>query len=70
LDLKGLICPMPVVKVSKGIKEVEIGRIIEAQTTGPGSMSDFPAWAKTSVNEIVKTEQEDKVIREPDGVQV
>jgi TusA-related sulfurtransferase len=33
-------------------------------------MSDFPAWAKTSVNEIVKTEQEDKVIREPDGVYV
>ena len=62
-DLKGLACPMPVVKVSKGIKEVEVGQIIEAQTTDPGSLTDFPAWAKTSGNEIVKTEQEDKLIK-------
>jgi len=63
LDLKGLACPMPVVKVSKGIKEVEVGEVIEAQTTDPGSLSDFPAWARTSGNEIVKTEQEDKLIK-------
>jgi tRNA 2-thiouridine synthesizing protein A len=63
LDLKGLACPMPVVKVSKGIKEVAIGDIVEAQTTDPGSLTDFPAWAKTSGNEIVKTDQQEKLIR-------
>ena len=46
MDLKGLPCPMPVVKVSKGIKEVEVGQIIEAISTDPGSLADFPAWAK------------------------
>jgi tRNA 2-thiouridine synthesizing protein A len=63
LDLKGLACPMPVVKVSKGIKEVALGEVIEAQTTDPGSLTDFPAWAKTSGNEIVKTDQEEKLIK-------
>ena len=63
LDLKGLACPMPIVKVSKGIKEVEVGEVLEAQTTDPGSLTDFPAWAKTSGNEIVKTDQEDKLIK-------
>ena len=63
MDLKGLPCPMPVVKVSKGIKDVEIGQVVEAVTTDPGSLSDFPAWAKTSGNEILKTEQDDGVIR-------
>jgi TusA-related sulfurtransferase len=62
-DLKGLACPMPVVKVSKGIKEVAVGQVIEAHTTDPGALTDFPAWAKTSGNEIVKTEQEDKLIK-------
>ncbi len=57
MDLKGLPCPMPVVKVSKGIKEVEVGQIIEAISTDPGSLTDFPAWARTSGNEIVKTEE-------------
>ena len=62
LDLKGLPCPMPVVKVSKGIKEVDIGQIIEAVTSDPGSLADFPAWAKTSGNEIIKTDQADGLI--------
>jgi tRNA 2-thiouridine synthesizing protein A len=57
MDLKGLACPMPVVKVSKGIKTVEIGEIIEAISTDPGSLTDFPAWARTSGNEIVDTQQ-------------
>ena len=63
MDLKGLPCPMPVVKVSKGIKEVEVGQVIEAITTDPGSLADFPAWAKSSGNEIVKTDQGDGVIK-------
>jgi tRNA 2-thiouridine synthesizing protein A len=63
MDLKGLACPMPVVKVSKGIKDVEVGQVIEAVTTDPGSLADFPAWARTSGNEILKTEQGEGVIR-------
>ena len=63
LDLKGLACPMPVVKVSKGIKDVGVGEVLEAVTTDPGSLSDFPSWAKSSGNEIVETEQGDGEIR-------
>jgi tRNA 2-thiouridine synthesizing protein A len=63
MDLKELPCPMPVVKVSKGIKEIELGQVIEALTTDPGSLTDFPAWARTSGNEILKTDQDGDVIR-------
>ena len=63
MDLKGLPCPMPVVKVSKGIKEVELGQVIEAHSTDPGSLTDFPAWARTSGNEILKTEEDGDVIK-------
>jgi len=63
MDLKGLPCPMPVVKVSKGIKEVDVGQVVEAITTDPGALSDFPAWAKTSGNEILETVQGDGVIK-------
>ncbi|OGP80731.1 MAG: response regulator SirA [Deltaproteobacteria bacterium RBG_16_54_11] len=63
MDLKGMPCPMPVVKVSKGIKEVAIGQVIEAHTTDPGALADFPAWARTSGNEILKTDQTGDVIK-------
>jgi len=62
-DLKGLACPMPVVKVSKGIKDVEMGDVIEAISTDPGSLTDIPAWARTTGNEVVKTDQDGDVIR-------
>jgi len=60
MDLKGLACPMPIVKVSKGIKDVAVGQILQAVTSDPGALTDFPAWAKTSGNEIIKTETRNK----------
>ncbi|MBF0529959.1 MAG: sulfurtransferase TusA family protein [Deltaproteobacteria bacterium] len=56
MDLKGLPCPMPIVKISKGIKEVKVGQVVEAVTTDPGALTDFPAWAKKTGHEILKTE--------------
>jgi len=58
LDLKGLPCPMPVVKMSQEINSVQVGEIIEVHTTDPGSLSDFPAWADTTGNEVLETEQQ------------
>ena len=58
LDLTGLSCPMPIVKVSKAAKEMDQGEVLEALTSDPGALTDFPAWARTSGNEIIKTETE------------
>ncbi|MDJ0782959.1 MAG: sulfurtransferase TusA family protein [Desulfosarcinaceae bacterium] len=63
LDLKGLACPMPVVKISKGIKEVAVGEILEAHTTDPGSLTDIPAWGRTTGHEIVDASQDGENIR-------
>ena len=60
LDLKGLLCPMPVVKMAKAIKGVEVGDIIEAFATDPGVMADIPAWCRTTGNELVTLEKKDK----------
>ncbi len=61
LDLKGLPCPMPVVKMSQEIGSVSVGQIIEVLTTDPGSISDFPAWAKSTGNEVLETVQGDPI---------
>jgi tRNA 2-thiouridine synthesizing protein A len=63
LDLKGLPCPMPVVKISQEIGSVSVGEVIEVHTTDPGSLSDFPAWAKTTGNEVLESEQGEGVIK-------
>jgi tRNA 2-thiouridine synthesizing protein A len=63
LDLKGLLCPLPVVKMAKAIKEVEVGQTIEAFATDPGVMADIPAWARTTGHELVVLEKVDKQFR-------
>ncbi|MFC2167929.1 sulfurtransferase TusA family protein [Acidobacteriota bacterium] len=62
LDLKGLLCPMPVVKIAQAIKKVEIGDVIEATATDPGVLADMPAWANTSGNELVSIDQGDVIV--------
>jgi tRNA 2-thiouridine synthesizing protein A len=63
LDLKGLMCPLPVVKMAQAIKKVEIGQVIEAEATDLGVLADILAWSKSTGNEMVKTAKEGKVIR-------
>lgn len=63
LNLQGLMCPLPVVKMSKAIKEVPIGGIIEATATDPGVLADIPAWCKSTGNEMLKTERDGKAIK-------
>ncbi|PKQ20955.1 MAG: response regulator SirA [Actinobacteria bacterium HGW-Actinobacteria-6] len=59
LDLKGLLCPLPMVKVSQNIGKVEVGGIIRAVATDPGAMADIPAWAKSTGNEVLQAEKVD-----------
>jgi tRNA 2-thiouridine synthesizing protein A len=60
LDLKGLLCPMPVVKLQLAVKKLQAGQVVEGIATDPGVMADIPAWARTSGNELVSIEQQGK----------
>ena len=63
LDLKGLLCPMPIVKIAKAIKGIEAGQVIEADASDPGVMADIPAWCKSTGNELIKMERQEKIIK-------
>jgi tRNA 2-thiouridine synthesizing protein A len=63
LDYKGLACPMPVVKISQEIGKIAVGEVVEVHTTDPGSLADFPAWAKTTGHAVLETRQEPGLIR-------
>jgi tRNA 2-thiouridine synthesizing protein A len=63
LDLKGLSCPLPIVKTAQAIKELESGDLIEALATDPGSVADFAAWCKSTQNELVESGESDGVYR-------
>lgn len=58
LDLKGLKCPMPMVKVSQNINNVPIGGVIKATATDPACEADIPAWARLTGNEVLRIDHE------------
>jgi tRNA 2-thiouridine synthesizing protein A len=54
LDAKGLNCPLPILKAKKALKSMEGGKILEIQSTDPGSVADFAAFCRTTGNELVE----------------
>jgi tRNA 2-thiouridine synthesizing protein A len=63
LDLKGLSCPLPIVKTAQAMKELQSGDLVEALATDRGSVADFAAWAKSTGNELVEQSEEGGVYR-------
>jgi tRNA 2-thiouridine synthesizing protein A len=59
LDCSGMLCPIPVVKASKAMKEVESGHIVKMIATDPGAPPDMEAWSRQTGNEILRSMQED-----------
>ncbi|MEM3638228.1 MAG: sulfurtransferase TusA family protein [Conexivisphaerales archaeon] len=57
LDTKGLLCPVPVLKTSAAIKEIQVGELLEVLATDPGSRPDLAAWARITGNELVSVEE-------------
>jgi tRNA 2-thiouridine synthesizing protein A len=55
LDLKGLSCPIPIVKTAIAMKKLEPGQLVEVFATDPGSVPDFKAWSKTTGNPLLET---------------
>ena len=53
LDCSGLLCPMPIVKTSKAMKELQPGQILKMISTDAGSPPDIAAWSRQTGNELL-----------------
>lgn len=55
LDATGLRCPLPILKARKAIGGVAAGGTLEVLATDPGSVADFPAFCKSTGDELVES---------------
>lgn len=63
LDAKGLACPMPIVKTKKALEDLEPGQVVEVQATDKGSTADIQAWARSTGNQYLGTNEEGEVLQ-------
>jgi len=59
LDCSGMLCPVPVVKTSKAMKELQSGQILKMVATDPGAPPDMEAWSRQTGNELLRSAAED-----------
>ena len=61
LDARGLSCPLPILKTKKSLSDMASGQILKVMSTDSGSVKDMQAFAKQTGNELLSTDQTDKV---------
>ena len=62
LDARGLICPMPVIRVQDTITTMNSGDILEVVCTDPGTTHDIPAWCRVHGHEMLECTESDEEI--------
>ncbi len=58
LDVKGLACPLPVLRAKKAMREVPPGEVLEVLATDPGTVADFDAFCETTGHSLVDSSED------------
>lgn len=61
LDVKGLNCPLPILRAKKALKELAVGTTLEVLATDPRSVPDFEAFCRATGNELVESKVEGEI---------
>jgi tRNA 2-thiouridine synthesizing protein A len=57
LDVKGLNCPLPILRAKKALTDMESGQVLRVVATDPGSVKDFAAFCKQTGNPLLSSEE-------------
>ncbi|MCA9194643.1 MAG: sulfurtransferase TusA family protein [Planctomycetales bacterium] len=52
LDCQGLNCPMPIVEITKAIRNLQSGQVLEVLATDMAFRMDLEAWARRTGHTI------------------
>jgi tRNA 2-thiouridine synthesizing protein A len=58
IDARGLLCPLPVIRLQEAAKRLASGMEVELIGTDPGILYDVPAWCRVHGHKILKTWQQ------------
>ncbi len=63
LDARGLLCPMPIVKLARVVREMAPSEVVLLHATDPGASPDVAAWSRSTGNPVLFEDRVDKVMR-------
>jgi tRNA 2-thiouridine synthesizing protein A len=63
LDCRGLLCPLPVIKLAKAFTTVAVGDTVTVLADDPAAGTDIPAWCRMRAQELVSAAGNAYVVR-------
>ncbi len=58
VDARGLLCPLPVIRLQDAVKALPPNSLVELIGTDPGILSDVPAWCRINGHLFVESREE------------
>ena len=63
LDCRGMLCPLPVIKLAQAFPDLAIGDTITVLADDPAAATDIPAWCRLRSQELVSAIDNQYVVR-------
>ncbi len=60
VDLKGLRCPLPVLRTKKALMQMQSGNTLSIYSTDPGSVDDIPAFISQAGHLLLNIKNDDE----------
>lgn len=57
LDVRGLVCPLPILRTKKSLADMTHGQILRIVATDPASVIDFQVFAEQTGNQLLSTSE-------------
>ena len=61
LDVTGLICPLPVLKIRKRLIAMRGGDVLKVRASDPATQIDVPHFCREAGHELVSQDERDEV---------
>jgi len=63
LDVRGMTCPLPVLKANKALRALAPGALLAVLATDPAAVKDFQAYAQETGHELLSWAEEGEAFR-------
>ncbi len=62
IDVRGMLCPLPVLKAQKRLKSLQNGELLKVLATDPAAVIDFAHFCNEAGHELVSSQESDGVL--------
>ncbi|MCF8531716.1 MAG: sulfurtransferase TusA family protein [Reyranella sp.] len=61
-DASGLLCPLPVLRANRKLRELSSGGLLTVRATDPAALQDFPAYCRQTGHELISSSRDGETL--------